>query len=139
MAQHRHRAAVKERNAAQNASVLAALPVAALLKEIREQRIDILSDLGAPGIACHEYLLLRGQIGKLSKQRVAPRCKLREFCALRRAQRALDLLELADHRLDHARFTPPSWSLSSRDSTARICARGTIWSTKPCSCWNSLR
>ena len=61
MADDGHRHPVEAGDAAQNGAVLPALTVAALLKEIGEQSIDGLVDMGALRVACQKDPILGGQ------------------------------------------------------------------------------
>lgn len=68
MADHGHRASMEQPYAAQNGSILPALPVAPLLKKVGEQGVYQLVDVGALGVACQKDTVGRGQGAALTQQ-----------------------------------------------------------------------
>ena len=70
MADHRDRLAVEQCHTAQNGGILLALAVAALLKEVGEQCIHDLVDVGALRVACQKDPVLCGQRPAAGQQSV---------------------------------------------------------------------
>ena len=75
MADDGHRAAVEQRNAAQDTRILLALPVAALHKEILKQRADIVIDLHPARMTRQQHALLRSQVAAPGEQGSPPDCQ----------------------------------------------------------------
>ena len=142
-------------DAAQNGAVLPALTVAALLKEIGEQGVDSLVDVGALGMAgqkdpilsgqraaaAEDLILLHGQLGQLrGVGRDGGHLAVLVLCAAPQGSNlGVQRSKLLQKFFYHSVFLPPAWSCSSWMRVARSSLRGTTLSTKPCSSWNSLR
>ena len=79
VADDRDRLAVEQRHTAQNGGIFLALTVAALLKEVGEQCIHDLIDVGALRVACQKDPVLCGQRSAAGQQSVLLRGKLCQF------------------------------------------------------------
>ena len=142
--QNSHRRAMIPGNAAQNGGVLPALAVAPLLKEIREQRLDELIDMGPVGVAGQKNPVLGGQRLAAFHKRGAPGFQLGQTgsvggapvllkpvfrpvhrTGLQHGDLGFQCIQFLEGILNQLCFLPWVCSWSSRASVSRILSRGT--------------
>ena len=129
------------------------MPITALLKKIGKQVVDYFGNVRAVGAAgqkdsvlrrqrgaaLQKHVFLCGKLGQLSRMGGRVRHLGIVGTAAQRVDLRVQRFQLLQNFLDHLRFLPRVWSCKIRVKTSFNSVRGTTWSTKPCSSWNSLR
>ena len=135
MADDRHRPSVKTGDAAQNGRVFFALTVAALLKEIGEQCVHDLIDVGAFRMPGQKHPVLGGQRAAGAQDLVLLHGQLSQFgrmsrdgfhviaAALQRGDLGVQRSQLFQNFFDHSCF-PPVWSCKIWIKVSRSWLRG---------------